>query len=68
MGLSLMPIIPAESAKLRCYGSKRHESGDNRRAHANTLTVKPPNSDHIGDRTFGLFSEVAPFSGLIYFL
>ncbi len=25
-------------------------------------TVKPPNSDHIGGGTFGLFSEVGPFS------
>ncbi len=28
-------------------------------------TVKPPNSDHVGDRTFGLFSEVGPFSEVL---
>ncbi len=30
-----------------------------------TFTVKPPNSDQIGDGTFGLFSEVGPFSEVL---
>ena len=28
-------------------------------------TVKPPNSDHIGEDTFGLFSEAGPFSEVL---
>ncbi len=29
------------------------------------ITVKPQNSDHIGNGTFGLFSEVGPFSEVL---